>query len=120
MRKARDKSGSDRVRNDSGKRNCRCRSLERTGEYAVIHDDQVRLDGHDLTSERSKAVLMALCRIALHDQIFTLYVPQSPQLLEKASNPKRSGALGQVGGGNAGMNERNAELLRATLRQSGR
>ncbi len=94
MRKARDKSGSDRVRNDSGKRNCRCRSLERTGEHAVIHDDQVRLAGHDLAGERSKAFLMTLCRIALHDEIFTLDVTQSPKLLEKAPNPKRSGALG--------------------------
>ena len=44
----------------------------------------------------------------------------SPKLLEKAPNPKWPCALGQVGGANAGMNERNAELLRATLCQSGR
>jgi hypothetical protein len=101
---------------DHDDRYCGRSSSERLDEIVEIYNDRIRIAADDLGSKCDKALGAALGRIALDDKVPSFNIAEPAQRLVESPHPERAGGLGELIGGNPGMNERDAVLLRRLLR----
>jgi hypothetical protein len=76
MSEASEQSGRNRVANDRDQWYRRSNDHEHLGEFDKVEDNDIRLAAHYLGGKRCEAFGAAICRKALYDQIFSLYIAQ--------------------------------------------
>jgi hypothetical protein len=84
---------------------------EHFDETVEVGDDDVRIAGYDLAGKRGKALGAALGGITLDAQIASLDITEPAQRFVEPPYPERPRGLGELVGGDAGMDERNPTLL---------